>query len=200
MCAVYPLPLYTMYQMVNFLSLRANHHKLFLSHIISENHSGISYACHFEVNSFAYRSWTLTCLTQRHSSCMKHLSATSCLKSTANLNSRTTPPYGIPSKIYTWNCFTCITESVSSFSMYRLVSNNCIVNNSPTGRKFSLEFKFRYFACAEFANFLLLYFKNLSMMAYKILKYYQNSLIFNSVNLTFLSQVAKLNSVYIFIL
>ena len=100
----------------------------FLTSLV-KNHSGISYTCHFEVNSFAYRSWTLICLTQRHSSCMKHLSATSCLKSTANLNSRTTPPYGIPSKIYTWNCFTCITESVSSFSMYRLVSNNCIVHN-----------------------------------------------------------------------
>ena len=42
-------------------------------------------------------------------------------------------------------------------------------------------------------------FRNLSMRAYIIGKFKnQNLLIFNSVNLTDLSQVAKLNSMYIF--
>ena len=44
-------------------------------------------------------------------------------------------------------------------------------------------------------------FENISMIAYYIAKIFKSNLaIFNSVNLANLSQVAKLNSVYIFIL
>ena len=75
----------------------------------------------------------------------------------------------------------------------------------PTGRAFSLEFRFHYFPTGKFPNgkfakckfCLLLHYINLSMIVYMIT--IQNSLVFNSVNLTNLSQVAKLNSVYIFI-
>ena len=51
---------------------------------------------------------------------------------------------------------------------------------------------------AHYARYYI--FRNLSMVAYIINIQNQNSLIFNSVNLTILSQAAKLNSVYIFIL
>ena len=49
-------------------------------------------------------------------------------------------------------------------------------------------------------NILSYFFRNLSIIAYIMKFENQNSLIFNFVNLTNLSQVAKLNSVYIFIL
>ena len=68
----------------------------------------------------------------------------------------------------------------------------------PAERIFNLEFKFCYFVNGKFAkNLNSIYdfnFRKLSIIAYKIKK------IFNSVNLINLSQVAKLNSVYIFIL
>mgnify|MGYP001795648767 CR=1 FL=1 len=51
---------------------------------------------------------------------------------------------------------------------------------------------------AHYAHYYI--FRNLSMVAYMIKIQNQNSLIFNSVNLTNLRQVAKLSSVYIFIL
>ena len=71
----------------------------------------------------------------------------------------------------------------------------------PTGREFSLEFRFHYFPNGIFAKFKfcsLLHYINFSMIVYMIK--IQNLLVFNSVNLTFLSQVAKLCSAYIFIL
>ena len=82
------------------------------------------------------------------------------------------------------------------------VCKSCIY---PTGREFSLEFRFHYFpngksANGRFAKFefwLLLHYINLSMIVYMIK--IQNLLVFISVNMTNLSQVAKLNSVYIFI-
>ena len=68
----------------------------------------------------------------------------------------------------------------------------------PAERIFNLEFKFCYFVNGKFAkNLNSTYdfnFRKLSIIAYKIKK------IFNSVNLINLSQVAKLNSVYIYIL
>ena len=74
----------------------------------------------------------------------------------------------------------------------------------PTGRKYLLGLKFHYFA--KMANSLNFnpanykIFKNLPMMAYITNIQKSNSLIFNSVNLTIMGKVAKLNSVYIFIL
>ena len=67
-----------------------------------------------------------------------------------------------------------------------------------------LDLKFHYFAKManllnfDLANYTIL--KNLPMMAYITNIRKSNSLIFNSVNLTIMGKVAKLNSVYIFIL
>ena len=76
--------------------------------------------------------------------------------------------------------------------------------NNPTGRKFSLDFKFCYFAKSKFVKSLIsaynYIFRNLLVKAYWLKIKNQNLLIFNAVNLTNLSQVAKLNSVEIFIL
>ena len=63
----------------------------------------------------------------------------------------------------------------------------------PTGRKFLLEFKLRCSLMANSLNLNSVYyyiFRNLSMIAYIIEIQNQNSLIFNSVNSTNLSQVA----------
>ena len=78
----------------------------------------------------------------------------------------------------------------------------------PSGRKFSLRFKFRDFANGIFAKLKFAYyfiFWNLSMIAYiiEIQKSKFSNIKLNSddsVNLTNLSQVAKLNSVFIFTL
>ena len=74
----------------------------------------------------------------------------------------------------------------------------------PTGRKFSMGFKFCNFANGKIAKFRFacyFIFRNLSMIAHIIeiqKSIFSNiKLNFNSVNLTNLSQIARLNSVYI---
>ena len=72
-----------------------------------------------------------------------------------------------------------------------------------TRRKFSLEFNFRYFDNAKLAKFklrLLLYFKE--SLNDSLYNWNSKTKVrwYNSVNLTNLSQNAKLNSMYIFIL
>ena len=61
-----------------------------------------------------------------------------------------------------------------------------------------MEFKFCYFAKLKFR--LSSDFTNLPMIAYIIEFKDKNLLIINSVKLTIFSQVAKLNSVYVYIL
>ena len=64
---------------------------------------------------------------------------------------------------------------------------------NPTGIKFPSEFKFRHIAKINYCHWN---FQNISMIAYIIGN--QNLSIFNSVNLTILSQIANLNPVNIF--
>ena len=72
----------------------------------------------------------------------------------------------------------------------------------PTGRKYLLNVGPKV-SMANSLNFNPANYtipKNLPMMAYITNIQKSNSLIFNSVNLTIMGKVAKLNSVYIFIL
>ena len=72
-----------------------------------------------------------------------------------------------------------------------------------TERKFTLEFKIRYFPDGRFAKFKFCYyhiFRNLSMIAYIIYDWNLKIKVLRSENSSNLSQVCKLNFVYTFIL
>ena len=62
-----------------------------------------------------------------------------------------------------------------------------------------MDYRFRYFANANIP-LIIIFFRNLSMIAYIIEIKKSKFANIKSVNLTKLSQVAKLNSEYIFIL
>ena len=70
------------------------------------------------------------------------------------------------------------------------------VCETPTGRTFSLEFKFCYLGDCYSAKFNSVHAMIAYIMNFKI----KNLLIFQSVNLLILGQVAKLNTVCVLIL
>ena len=79
----------------------------------------------------------------------------------------------------------------------------CHWRTYPKGRKFSLEFKFFYFANDNIAKFrfrfLIRFLQSFNLGLTQLKLKIRSLLIFHSVNLTFLRQVVKLYPVYLFV-